>query len=458
MRPSNLYNEAIRKEIENITEEKVDGVAGSVEELATAVSTLAQTVAGIKPVPEVESTDNGKVLKAVYTEGGEGEEGVGTYGWDTANEVPTPTSADNGKVLKATYSGGAGSYAWGADDAGVKTFGGTTAAGTVVNDVITFLATDISPSVVAGDYIVQIHDGKTYIYKVTEVSGVYVYGDYTNRVQIAEGGNINLYKNMPISSNFVSKSPWTGFTNLNGYYIWTDGTNIYYSNAASQYVLDKDTATWNVKTWSGLTSFTINNMWTDGENIYFSDGTNHYVLDVATSTWRAKVWTGLTSFYGSTVWTDGDNIYYSNYEDHYVLNKATSTWSAKTWIGLTQFHGSYIWTEGDNVYFSRDNKQYVLDKATSTWSAKVWTGLTSFSASNIWTDGENIYYSSGSNQYVLDVATSTWSAKTWTGLTNFNAISIWTDGENIYYDRDDNHYILVNKLPSAHLYSKLYIK
>ena len=115
-------------------------------------------------VPDVTSSDDGKVLKATYSGG------VGSYSWETApsggttdytdltnkpaienhtlaagnntaaslglattsdisdmatqtwvgqqgyltsaDEVPTVTSNDDGKVLKATYSGGAGSYSW----------------------------------------------------------------------------------------------------------------------------------------------------------------------------------------------------------------------------------------------------------------------------------------------------------------------------------------------------------
>ena len=79
MRPSNLYNEAIRKEIENITEEKVNDVAGTVGDLAETVGDLADVVGDLadKVVPTVESTDNGKVLTATYSGG------AGSYAWAT---------------------------------------------------------------------------------------------------------------------------------------------------------------------------------------------------------------------------------------------------------------------------------------------------------------------------------------------------------------------------------------
>lgn len=60
-------------------------------------------------VPEVGSSDDGKVLTADYTGG------TGSYSWESlpsVDEVPTVTSEDDGKVLKASYSGGVGTYSW----------------------------------------------------------------------------------------------------------------------------------------------------------------------------------------------------------------------------------------------------------------------------------------------------------------------------------------------------------
>ena len=60
--------------------------------------------------------------------------------------------------------------------------------------------------------------------------------------------------------------------------IWTDGSDIYYSDASNQYVLDKSTSTWSAKTWSGLTNFVGMRIWTDGSNIYYSDQSNQYAF------------------------------------------------------------------------------------------------------------------------------------------------------------------------------------
>ena len=179
--------------------------------------------------------------------------------------------------------------------------------------------------------------------------------------------------------------------------------------AVRQY-LDKTTSTWSTKTWNGLTNFNGYNIWTDGDNIYWSDGlyssndNPHYVLDKATSTWSVKTWNGLTRFVGGSVWTDGDNIYLSTNRVSYILDKATSTWNEKIW-NVSIVSGEYIWTDGNNIYYSYEGNSYVLDKTTSTWNVKTWNVNIRY-GSSIWTDGDNIYYSHDmNNRYVLNKST-----------------------------------------------------
>lgn len=238
---------------------------------------------------------------------------------------------------------------------------------------------------------------------------------------------------------------WSGLSEFQANRIWTDGNNIYYSNATDQYVLNVATSTWSSKTWS-VSTLTASYIWTNGTNIYYSDGTTQYVLDVATSTWSPKTWSGLTSFDGSRVWTDGNNIYYSDGSNQYVLDVATDTWSPKTWSGLSSFTSGGIWTDGTNIYHSNGTNQYVLNVATSTWSSKTWSGFSNlYASSGIWTDGTNIYYSYFLDQYVLDVATSTWLPKTWLGFSNLSGGNIWTDGTNLYYSTASYQYVLGDK-------------
>lgn len=73
---------------------------------------VARAVAGASgEVPQVTEGDNGKILTAIYDEGGPAVE----WGDIPATaEVPTVGENDNGKILTATYSEGEGGYAWAA--------------------------------------------------------------------------------------------------------------------------------------------------------------------------------------------------------------------------------------------------------------------------------------------------------------------------------------------------------
>ena len=101
--------------------------------------------------------------------------------------------------------------------------------------------------------------------------------------------------------NTWSAKTWSGFVNIDGRRIWTDGTDYYYSYESDQYVLDKTTSTWSTKTWNGYSNLTGSSIWTDGTNIYYSASTKQYVLDKSTDTWSDKTWNGYTSLIGGAV-------------------------------------------------------------------------------------------------------------------------------------------------------------
>ena len=248
-----------------------------------------------------------------------------------------------------------------------------------------------------------------------------------NRVGIWKDGNTVYYSYAgqyvldKSTSTWNSKS-WNyhGYNELRAEDIWTDGIDMYRSRREMpgyyyeyhNFKLDRSTNTWNDVSWNGFNELMSGSyVWTDGTNTYYSSGSTHYVLDKSTNTWNTKTWNGLTSFGGSVIWTDGDNVYLSSgSSNQYVLDKSTSTWNTKTWNGFNNFSGNGIWTDGDNIYYSgyvsgAGYVNYVLDKSTNTWSTKTWYfiggGVTNLTTT-AWTDGTNIYYSGGgSNQYVL---------------------------------------------------------
>lgn len=229
-----------------------------------------------------------------------------------------------------------------------------------------------------------------------------------------------------IDFNWNTEKP----TSFSGQFIWTDGTNVYYSSNENQYVFDRESSSWEQMIWNGLTNFSGSNIWTDGENVYYSYGTEQYMLNKETSTWVEKIWLGLNSFTGEDIWSDGTDYYRGIYQK---LNKENGTWENITWNGAIGLTAGNFWTDGENVYVSSGNYQYVLDMDTLTWNTKTWSGLTNFSGNHIWTDGANIYYSNYTEQYVLNKETNTWIEKTWVGLNSFTARNIWTDGINYYY-------------------------
>ena len=236
------------------------------------------------------------------------------------------------------------------------------------------------------------------------------------------------------SVSIFEQMTWGGLTSFSGEYIWTDGTNTYYSDGSTvNYALFGDI--WYPGTWSGSNQPTIygQHVWTDGTNTYYSNDYDQYKFNV--NTWESMTWTGLTSFSGQQIWTDGTDIYYSYYSNQYKLNG--TTWESMTW-NKSSFVGQFIWTDGTNIYYSNDSSQWVLNNGS--WEDMTWSGQSYLSGNRIWTDGTNTYYSYGYNQYKLNG--TTWESMSWSGLTYFQGYDIWTDGTNIYYSYGSSQYKL----------------
>ena len=246
-------------------------------------------------------------------------------------------------------------------------------ARTVVPTLADLTASGAFPYPYVGMIVSVQSEGKAYMLTALDTT------DSGNWNEVGTGGSQTLTGLDDVDINLIEwdTKTWTGLTNFEGDYIWSDGDNIYYSYSSNQYVLNKSTLTWSIKTWNGLTNIYGNHIWTDGENIYYSYGSsNQYVLDKSTSTWSPKEWTGLTNYIGDYIWTDGENIYYSGVSDQYILDKSTSTWLPKTWTGLTNFDSFYIWTDGNNIYYSRDTQHYKLNHTDEAliydWANQKW--------------------------------------------------------------------------------------
>ena len=232
-------------------------------------------------------------------------------------------------------------------------------------------------------------------------------------------------------SGFTEMS-WNGLTNFYGNAMWSDGENIYYSLNADQFVLNKDTQTWERKEWNGLTTFVGHNVYTDGENVYMED----YVLDKTTNTWTETKWRSFPAANGvGNFWSDGETLYYTYSGTTRVLNKTSNSWEIKNWNGEAPREGRYIWSDGENIYFSQNEKQLILNKDTQTWETKEWNGVEIYSGEDVFVYGENVYYFLNKVLYVLDKETSTWVVVELNETINTFDIYgsyFWTDGENLY--------------------------
>jgi len=154
------------------------------------------------------------------------------------------------------------------------------------------------------------------------------------------------------------------------------------------------------KVWRGLTEFYATYVWTDGTNIYYSgygDG-DQYVLNG--DTWEPKVWNGLpdSPFYGKYIWTDGTNIYHSFSSYQYVLNG--DTWEAKTWGGVKSPEARWIWTDGTRIYYTSGSAQFEF--IAGSFFDKTWDNYVQPEGMNVWTDGTNIYCSFDGVQHILN--------------------------------------------------------
>ena len=151
-------------------------------------------------------------------------------------------------------------------------------------------------------------------------------------------------------------------------YIWTDGEQYYYSNGdkhwkmimnptGTSHTMSEVRYKWDREP-SGASynkKFTGNYVWSDGSNTYYSKGANNQWI-LREDTWEKITWNGYDGIIGCYVWTDGDNFYYSYGTAQYVLKG--DAWEPKVWTGLSSFNANDVWTDGTYYYYSNGDTQY----------------------------------------------------------------------------------------------------
>lgn len=101
--------------------------------------------------------------------------------------------------------------------------------------------------------------------------GSYIWKDARGRIFSLNGGNF--YKLNDARDEFVRITTSTGLTSGNANYIWTDGTNVYHSNASTHYVFDHDNLKWTTKGFLGNNYFNGNSIWHDNVGGVYSTTT-----------------------------------------------------------------------------------------------------------------------------------------------------------------------------------------
>lgn len=292
---------------------------------------------------------------------------------------------------------------------------------------------------------------------------------------------------------------------LYGRYIWSDGIDVYFTYASHlstdpDYILNKDTETWETIQTTKPDHFYSMRIWTDGIDTYYSDEYNQKIWNRATHEWVDVIWNGENHqyFQGYDIWKDvNGDIYHSGSAANLASGEnnstvegtisTSSTWkldkSTKTWIETPQYisdgtelvhlYASSIWYDGEKLRINRrgySNQNYFERRSDGLWyevsdivgAAALGSGNTStnhniryFAGDGFWSDGTNIFYSSsqgGSNGILLPVnsklyvkAAGTWykigqvSGMTTLALTAPTVSATDTSGELLVTNPEENY-------------------
>lgn len=254
-----------------------------------------------------------------------------------------------------------------------------------------------------------------------------------------------------LENNIFSDITWTG-ASPKGNAIWSNGTDLFWgynTQTLHPYKLDLATQTWAEDTTMSVPYHTSpsfntgygNFMWTDGTNIFYSNSTVQKIYNKATKTWSDITWTGgISSFGGNGVFKIGNKIYLSA-TNNTTLYEVDTTNYTTTAVGTGfPYMGWTVWTDGTN-YYSTSSSTYLLDFNTMTWTQKTWASSSkpSNGARIIKYNDKILTQTSNTNFYQLDVETSRWTTYTFDGGTlssilfdnAWNRNGRWTGGVNL---------------------------
>lgn len=244
-----------------------------------------------------------------------------------------------------------------------------------------------------------------------------------------------IYNINKIFSNEWGNKTWQGMTDFEGKYIWTANDTYYYSDTTKNLKLVSNT-------WVNISTFNEaidgQDVWTDGTNVYYSQGTGQqYIFDTNTETWNNMEWQGYQDIYGQMIWIRSGEIFFSNGADNFKLNG--NLWELfEDFTSEQPINGNQVYSDGESYYYSNTDINMYLEYYT--WVIKPTDQQ--IDGNNVWTDGTNLYYSEQGIQLRYNQAQNTWEEQIWDGFIPTLAQEIWTDGTNIYYSEGTEQWIL----------------
>lgn len=239
------------------------------------------------------------------------------------------------------------------------------------------------------------------------------------------------------TSNVWNNVVWgdsTDFQNVWGTHIWSDGDYYYYTENNQTYKLIS--SKWERHTWAGAHELPDGfGVWTDGQNIFYSGNHIQLTLLKNENRWVNTNWNSQTyPLESNFIWKDTyGNIYYSTVSRQYEYDQGSKRWVTDGRFTGQKFRGSDIWEHNGQTYRSYLDEQYRL--SGNIWLPYSWSDVRILNGFHVWTDGSTYFYSYGDTQYKLiepSVGEPHWEDMQWSGVTSFNGGYLWGDDKTIF--------------------------
>lgn len=257
-----------------------------------------------------------------------------------------------------------------------------------------------------------------------------------------------------------------GLDEIVGSDIWVDLDGIihYDSRRYGNYILNKETNTWEEYQWNfdDDVDFLENkiggrDIWIhDGQVYLYYDG-NAY-LDKETNTWKHKLWYPLKynqnylDIRKECLWYDYNNVLHlDDYDKHCVYVKKYKDNNADAWekIEWDEYNdsilGEYIWKDYNGIIHFNDGMSLYLDKDTNTWKEYYFNNFDP-NGIYVWKDSNGVIrYDYERTHYYLSTDNKTWIEVEDDSYPDVTGDCTWVDYEGkSHWDNVSANYIYKN--------------